>query len=106
MTGPNFHEPDQGPDQARRDDVALRRWQVQESPGVVTVDDTSWPVDGDEVSIEWKLRYGAPELLTRSDLLFAAEVLAAYRAIACGPTLGESMAKMRRARRAHMDVVG
>jgi hypothetical protein len=88
------------------DDVALRRWQVQESPGVVTVDDTSWPVDGDEVSIEWKLRYGAPELLTRSDLLFAAEVLAAYRAIACGPTLGESMAKMRRARRAHMDVVG
>lgn len=64
---------------------------------------TTWPVDGHDMSVEWKLRY-ANDHVSREDMLFAASVMAAYRAICCGRTLGDSMTKMRRGRRAHMEV--
>lgn len=39
----------------------------------------TWPLpETDENSVEWKLRYGEP---TKGELLFAASVLNAYRAL-------------------------
>ena len=45
---------------------------------LVLPDDTTWPNPHDPNEVQWRLRYGTP---TRSDLLVAAEVMAAYRAL-------------------------
>ena len=46
-------------------------------------DGTLWPQPGERISeIGWKLRYGEP---TRSELLVAASVLDAYRALIYAP---------------------
>jgi hypothetical protein len=37
---------------------------------------TTWPDPSDPLEVEWKLRYGTPE---RSDLLWAASVIGAYK---------------------------
>ncbi len=44
---------------------------------------TTWPtLDHGDTSLEWRLRYGAP---TRSDMLAAAEYVAAYGALVHKP---------------------
>lgn len=43
-------------------------------------DNMTWPVpetDSDDANLEWKLRY-SPEALTKSDLMYAASIIAAY----------------------------
>lgn len=42
----------------------------------VTIDDTAWPLPNN--NLEWTLRYGTP---TKTDLLLAASILAAYSQI-------------------------
>lgn len=45
-------------------------------------DYTVWPCPGDAMSqLEWRLRYADPANLTTSDLVCAASVVAAYRAL-------------------------
>lgn len=46
-------------------------------------DDMTWPAPGEELSeVEWHLRYGG---VTRSDLVVAASVIAAYRELISAP---------------------
>lgn len=65
-------------------------------------DGTTWPVDdGQPDYLGWRLRYGNPEDLSRSDLLALASIVDAY-AFLTSPhrTMKESTASLRRARRA------
>lgn len=67
--------------------------QVRRDP----VTGTYWPRVGgsDEANgIEWTLRYGVP---SRSDLLLAAEIVAAYDVLIHGRQPRESLARARRA---------
>lgn len=42
----------------------------------------TWPQPGEGMGeVEWRLRYALPEQVTRSDLLYAAGVISAYRAL-------------------------
>lgn len=62
--------------------------------------ETAWPlIPDDDHGLEWTLRYGTP---TRSDMLCAAEVIAAYRALTGDGTTVEQvrrLAALRRVRR-------
>ena len=44
--------------------------------------DTTWPDPADPLKVEWKLRYGTPD---RTDLLWAASVISAYKHLMEGP---------------------
>lgn len=63
---------------------------VKRNGNYVRIDDMTWPIhvsDGIGVNgVEWRIRY-MTHLLTKSDLLFAASVMAAYQQMVQDPTI-------------------
>jgi hypothetical protein len=47
------------------------KWVKIENSGI-------WPVDSEEITVQWSLRYGNP---SKSELLRAAEILSAYKSL-------------------------
>lgn len=61
--------------------------------------ETSWPLptDGEsENDVEWQLRYGHP---SRSAMLAASEIVAAYRALICDGTTAQQLKRLAALRR-------
>lgn len=59
--------------------------------------ETSWPLlPGYYHDIEWRMRYGEP---SRTDMLCAAEVIAAYKALTCDGTTTQQTKRLAALRR-------